>query len=126
MILLIALDVQAVDAPVRLSITNDGTQPFRCLIVFGHWVTMDVGLMKAGEMQTIPMMRGSPKGALYIPRFDGRQMMIENVICGTEAAWSDSLEQVLLMPIRDGTGSAYRTKCQTGRRITCSAPDVDE
>jgi hypothetical protein len=94
MILLATLDARGADAPVRLSITNDGSEPFRCIVLFGHWVTVDVGTVVPGEVQMISMMRGPPKGALHVPRFDGRQMMIENVLCGSLAAWGDSLDQI--------------------------------
>lgn len=126
MILFAALDARGADAPVRLSITNDGTEPFRCIVLFGHWVTVDVGTLAPGEVQLISMKRGAPKGALYVPRFDGRQMMIENVLCGTLAAWSDSLDQIPLMPIRVGAASAYTVVCRANSRITCSDPGVAE
>jgi hypothetical protein len=113
---------RASDAGVTLSIKNSGTQPLRCLIVFGHWVTTDVGPIAPGTTATVAMTRGPQPGALHVARFDGRQMMIENIVCGAVKDWSDSLEQLPLTSVRDGAGSAYDIACRAKTRLTCAAP----
>ena len=110
------------DPAVELVIANAGDQPLRCMILFGHWVTQDVGPISAGRSATVSMWRGQPAGALYIPRFDGRKMMIENVICGGQAAWAESLDQIRLSPLRESAGSRFATSCSGVGRVSCSAP----
>lgn len=112
----------AADPAVEMAIANAGDQPLRCMILFGHWVTQDVGPIAPGGSATISMWRGAPSGALYIPRFDGRKMMIENVICGSQSAWSDTFDQIQLLPIRDSAGSRFTTACKAAGRVSCSPP----
>jgi hypothetical protein len=105
---------------VALSITNDDTRSLRCMVVFAHWVTTDFGPIAAGETATIAMARGPQTGALHIARFDGRPMMIENIVCGTEQDWSDSFDQLPLMPIRSSNTSTYHIACRAAPRIVCT------
>jgi len=112
----------AADPAVELVIANAGDQPLRCMILFGHWVTQDVGPIAAGGSATVSMWRGQPTGALYIPRFDGRKMMIENVICGGQTAWAESLDQIRLSPLRETAGNRFATSCTGAGHVSCSPP----
>jgi hypothetical protein len=110
----------ALASTVALSIKNDDTRSLRCTIVFAHWVTTDFGPIAAGETATVAMARGPQAGALHIARYDGRPMMIENIVCGTEQDWADSFDQLPLMPIRSGDTSAYRIACRAAPRVVCT------
>jgi hypothetical protein len=121
---LAAGEAEAADPAVALSIRNDGPVALRCMILFGHWITQDVGPIPPGASAQVAMWRGQPAGALYIPRFDGRKMMIENLICGSDAAWAETYDQIPLLPLRDSTAGGFRTACKPAGRITCSAPVV--
>src|SRR5215813_10426845 len=112
----------AADPSVELVIANAVDEPLRCTILFGHWVTQDVGPIAAGGSATVSMWRGQPAGALYIPRFDGRKMMIENVICGAESAWAESLDQIRLSPLRDAAGRRFATSCAEAGHVSCTPP----
>ena len=48
--------------------------------------------------------------------------MIENIICGADKDWSDSVDQLPLDPVRDGARSAYQIACRTARRVVCTPP----
>ena len=115
---------RAADPAVALSIRNDGPAELRCMILFGHWITQDVGPIAPGGGAEVAMWRGQPPGALYIPRFDGRKMMIENLVCGSDAAWAETYDQIPIATLRDSTAAAaFRTACKpaaTGK-IACSA-----
>lgn len=116
----------AADPAVDLSIRNDGPAALRCMILFGHWITRDVGPIAPGGSAQVAMWRGQPPGALYIPRFDGRKMMIENLICGSDAAWAETYDQVPIATLRDSAAAAFRTACKpaaTGK-IACSPSDA--
>jgi hypothetical protein len=112
---------RASGATVMLSIKNDDTSSLRCSVVFAHWVTTDVGPIAPGETATVTMTRGPQRGALHITRFDGRPMMIENIICGAEQNWSDSFDQLPLTSVRDASASAYQMECHAAPRIVCTA-----
>ena len=112
---------RASDATVTLSIKNDDTRPLRCAVIFAHWVTTDVGPIASGQTAKVSMTRGPQPGALHIARFDGRPMMIENIICGAEQDWSDSFNQLPLTFVRDDAGPAFRMECHAAPRVVCTA-----
>jgi hypothetical protein len=109
------------DPPVEIAIANAGDQPLRCMIMFGHWITQDLGLVAPGGTAKVAMWRGQPPGALYIPRVDGRKMMIENVDCGGLAAWGETLGQVPLLPIRASAAARFAVACKLVERVSCAA-----
>jgi hypothetical protein len=115
-----ACAAHAADPGVTLSIRNDDPQSLRCAIVFAHWVTTDVGPIASGETATIAMIRGPQPGALHIARFDGRPMMIENIICGSDKDWTNSLDQLPLGPVRDSAAASYRMTCRATPHVTCA------
>lgn len=113
---------RAADPAVDLSIVNAGPGALRCLILFGHWVTQDIGPIAPGARMRISMRRGEPPGALYIPRFDGRKMMIENILCGAAADWAATSDQIPLQPVRAATAGRFQTSCQLAAKVACSMP----
>lgn len=109
---------------VTLSIKNDDPQSLRCTVVFAHWVTVNVDPIASGGTATVAMTRGPQPGALHIARFDGRPMMIENIVCGTEQDWGASFDQLPLDRIRDSVTSSYQMACRAAPRIVCiPSPD---
>jgi len=110
----------AADPTVTLSIRNDDAQSLRCMVVFAHWVTADVGPIASGETATVSMTHGPQPGALHIARFDGRPMMIENIICGADKDWSNSFDQLPLSPARNSAISTYQIACRAAPRVVCA------
>ncbi len=120
---ILLLPLFATSAPastVTLSIKNDDTHALRCMVVFAHWVTTDVGPIASGKAATVAMTRGPQPGALHIARFDGRPMMIENIVCGTEQDWSNSFDQLPLARVRDSATSTYQIGCRAQPRVVCT------
>jgi hypothetical protein len=120
--------VRASDATVTLSIKNNDASALRCAVIFAHWVTTDVGPIPSGERATVAMTRGPQPGALHIARFDGRPMMIENIICGAEQNWSNTFDQLPLNLVRDAAASTYQMECRAAPRVVCtpSRESLDE
>jgi hypothetical protein len=110
------------DDAVTLRIDNDGAQALRCVVLFGHWVSLELGVIGAGASNALAMMRDAGDGSLYIARDDGRAMMIENVVCGADGAWAETLGQVPLLPVRSSREQDLRTSCRIGDRVTCTPP----
>jgi hypothetical protein len=113
------------DAAVTLRIDNDGAQALRCVLLFGHWVTLELGIIDAGASHALAMMRDAGDGALYVFRGDGRKLMIENVVCGADRAWTETLGQVPLLPVRDSREREWRTSCRIDERLNCTLPRAD-
>jgi hypothetical protein len=115
----------AADDAVTLRIANDGTQALRCVVLFGHWVTRELGAIDAGASHDLAMMRDAGDGSLYVLRDDGRRLMIENVVCGADRAWTETLGQVPLLPVRDSRDREFRTSCRIDQRLNCTPPQAD-
>jgi hypothetical protein len=105
--------------PVTLSIANDGAEPMRCLILFAHWVTTEAGTMRPNGALSIAMFQQDSDGALWIPRADGRRMMIETIVCGAAARWAETRGQISLLPARAGREARYGTTCRLHGVVTC-------
>jgi hypothetical protein len=117
--------IGAPDDPVILRITNDGAHALRCVVLFGHWVTRELGTIDAGASHDLAMMRDSGDGSLYVLRDDGRKLMIENVVCGADRAWTETLGQVPLLPVRESRERELRTSCRVDERVGCTPPRAD-
>ena len=110
---------------VTLRIANDGAEALRCVVLFGHWITRDLGIIDAGASDTLAIMRDDGDGSLYILRGDGREMMIENVVCGVDRAWAETLGQLDLLPVRESREREFRTSCRIDERLDCTPPRAD-
>ena len=100
------------DHPVTLRLTNTGTEPLNCRLMFGHWVDRDLGRLAPGEIVDIAMMQQENDGALFIPRDDGqRRMMIETINCSREANWMGTFGQVDLAPARSNRPAKIEAAC---------------
>jgi hypothetical protein len=115
-----AIAARGSDATVTLSIKNDDESALRCAVIFAHWVTTDVGPIPSGQIATVTMTRGPQPGALHIARFDGRPMMIENIICGAERNWTNTFDQLPLNLVRDAAALTYQMECRAAPRVVCT------
>jgi len=115
----------APDDAVSVRIANDGARTLRCVVLFGHWVTRDLGTIDAGASHDLAMMRDPGDGSLYVLRDDGRKLMIENVICGARSAWAETLGHIPLLPIRESRERELLSSCQIDERLTCTPPRSD-
>lgn len=114
------------DAAVTLRIANDGAEALRCVVLFGHWVTRELGMVEPGASHALAMTRDGGDGSLYVSRDDGRKLMIENVVCGADRAWMETLGQVPLLPLRARSVREWRTSCRIDDRLDCAPPSADE
>ena len=106
--------------PVALSIVNEGAGPMRCLILFAHWVTTEGGTIRPNGKLSIAMFRQDSDGALFIPRADGRRMMIETIDCAVASRWAETRGQISLLPARAGRDARYRTRCRLSGAVVCA------
>jgi hypothetical protein len=118
----------AQDQSVTLSLTNAGSQPLRCRVMFGHWVDRDLGELAPGAATKLTMTQAAEDGALYVMRSDGeRKMMIETIQCAESGNWMESFGQVDLAPIRSRRVRAIEASCAAPAgegRVTCHADPV--
>ena len=112
----------ATDLKTILSIRNDSGEPLKCVILYGHWITTDIPEIAPGKIQSVDIMRAMKDGALYIPRFDGRHMMIERIACGRVDSWWESSGDIPLLPLRETGVAMSETRCHLATRADCSTP----
>jgi hypothetical protein len=107
---------------VRIEIANAAGEPLRCTILFGHWVEQGAGTAGPGGVLDVAMWRQPSDGALYVPRYDGRKMMVENLVCGPLEQWWERRSDIPLLLPRAGAARTYRASCEITDRARCSAP----
>ncbi len=104
---------------VTLSIANESREPLRCMILFAHFVVTDVGPIPPSADLSITMFRQDGDGALWIPRADGRRMMIETIDCGSASRWAETRGQISLLPARAGRDMHYSSSCRLNGTVVC-------
>lgn len=107
---------------VGLSIANEGATPLRCTILFGHWVEQGIGTVMPGDRLDVVMRRQRSDGALFVPRDDGRRMMVENLICGPMTGWWERRADIALLPVRASGQTRFDVACRMGSRALCTDP----
>ncbi len=107
---------------VTLSITNESLEPLRCTIVFAHFVSKDVGTIAPRAEVSLLMFRQKNDGALWIPRADGRKMMIETIDCGAAALSAETRGQVPLLSVRASHHLRYHSACRWSGAVVCADP----
>jgi hypothetical protein len=85
-------------------------------------VTIDVPVIPAGQATDVTMLRAAKDGALYMPRFDGRRMMIERIACGRVDQWWESLGDIPLLALHETAEAQMETLCTLAQRAICAPP----
>lgn len=120
----------AADTAVTIKLGNDGAEPLRCQLIFGHWVERGLGEIAPGASIRLELMRAAEDGGLYVMRYDGeRKMMVENVICGRLEGWKEGLGQVDLTELRRRAAVAAEASCAAPSgpgRVSCSMDKISE
>lgn len=118
------------DQPVTLSLSNAGTKPLLCRLMFGHWVDRDLGTLAPGGAVPLEMTQAAADGALYIMRSDGeRKMMIETIQCAQSGNWMRSFGQVDFAPVRSRRIRAIEASCAAPigeGRVVCRLDRIEE
>lgn len=111
------------DPSIAMTLTNTGTAPLQCRLMYGHWVDRDLGGLAPGASVALQMRQSARDGALYVMRADGqRQMMIETIQCARPGAWMETFGQVDFAPVRSRRAHAIDASCQAPRgdgRVAC-------
>ncbi|MEX2650512.1 MAG: hypothetical protein WD673_16015 [Alphaproteobacteria bacterium] len=101
---------------VAVTIANESDRDLRCLLVFGHWVTMNVPVVEPGGQAVVELQRAADR-ALAVPRDqDGRPMMREALHCGYDFAWSKSLVKLGWQAVMLSDRREFVLACRAGER----------
>ncbi len=108
-------------APLALAIRNtDPTEPMRCVMVVAHFVSVDVPLVAPGETIRLDFSRVVDTGSLIVAAADGRDMEVENLLCGSDDRWSETRGDLPLLPLRAATTSRLEAACRLVPRLGCT------
>ncbi len=107
---------------VTLSIANASPEPLRCTILFAHFVSKDIGTIAPRAEVSLSMFRQKNDGTLWIPRADGRKMMIETIDCGAAALSAETRGQVPLLSMRSSHHLRYHSACRRSGAVVCADP----
>jgi hypothetical protein len=107
---------------VHLTVQNETGAALTCVLVLAHFVTLEHGPVPAGAHLSTVMQGDSTAGTLWLQRWDGRPMMIENLLCGTTGAWGETRGEVPLLPLRGPTPGRMTTVCRADGRLVCTDP----
>lgn len=113
---------QADDQKTRLVIHNDGGEAMKCVILFGHWVTLDIAEVAPAKAVKVEIMRQAKDGGLYVPRFDGRHMMVERIACGRANRMWETSGDVPLLGLRATVVPSSESHCTLAARVVCTTP----
>ena len=126
--LLLAACATAPDRVAIVQLTNSGTEPLSCKIIYGHWVERDLGPLAPGTTFNIALRQAAGDKALYVNRDDGqRQMMVENIVCGRFADWLGTQGQVDLTKARQQDISHLEATCAApagAGRVACNVTGI--
>jgi len=103
--------------PISLEIDNATGQAMRCTMVYAHFVSDSTPAFSQSHSLQFDRHMGS--GSLS-ESASGKSMMLENILCGIDAAWQDSVTEILLLPLRSGAARAFTARCALNKQLDCS------
>ena len=116
------------DHAVNLQLTNTGTEPLVCKIVYGHWVERDLGRLDPAVTFDIALRQQGDDHALFIYRDDmQRRLMIENILCGRLENRHETTGQVDLARPRSRNVAYLEATCAAPvgpGRVSCQLTDI--
>ena len=108
------------DALVDLDLINGDSQTLRCVTVLAHFVSLPDLTIAPGATLRVSYFRGADDGTLYILLDDGRQMMVENLLCGRTDDWDATRGEVPLLDVRASASPHMVMTCQVADRLQCA------
>jgi len=108
-------------APLTLTLRNtEGSESLRCVMVVAHFVSVDVGLVPPGATREIDFTRVVATGSLIVNAADGREMEVENLLCGADTRWTETRGDVPLLPLRSTAATEMEVVCGLAQRLSCA------
>lgn len=96
---------------VHLRIENGGAGPIRCQAILAHFVTRSLPAIPGGGAHHVTLLRDRGTGSLSYGAHGGRAMMLENILCGDDGAWTASARDLPLQRLRSVPSSRFTYRC---------------
>ncbi|MEX2629659.1 MAG: hypothetical protein WD341_06940 [Tistlia sp.] len=112
-------------APLRLTIGNDTDQSLRCTAVLAHFMSQDLGVVAPGARLSVPLRRDFASGALALAPREGRDVPLENLLCGLTGDWTGSRGELPLGALRADPAASFAARCGLAAgRVACRVEAV--
>ena len=122
-----ATEDYGVTRPVTVQITNATSKAaLRCQLILAHFVTYEADALAKGQEATLELLRGDQDGTLIFSGKDGRQMALENLLCGFDDDWGGTQNDLNLAQLRDGTSNRLQIICSGADRLTCRTAQTNK
>ena len=122
-----AAEDYGVTRPVSVQITNATSKAaLRCQLILAHFVTYEADTLAKGQEATLELLRGDQDGTLIFSAKDGRQMALENLLCGFDDDWGRTRKNLSLAQLRDGTSNRLQIICSGADRLTCQTAQTNK
>ena len=122
-----AAEDYGVTRPVTVQITNATSKAaLRCQLILAHFVTYEADALAKGQETTLELLRGDQDGTLIFSGKDGRQMALENLLCGFDDDWGETQKDLNLAQLRDGSSNRLEIICSGADRLTCQAAQTSK
>ena len=122
-----AAEDYGVTRPVAVQITNATSKAaLRCQLILAHFVTYEASALAKGQEATLELLRGDQDGTLIFSGKDGRQMALENLLCGFDDDWGGTQKNLSLAQLRDGSSNRLQIICSGADKLACEAVPADK
>lgn len=107
--------------PVVLQIANDSGRVLRCQLILARFMTRDPKPAAPGDAIAVDLLRETATGTLLRSDLDGRLVPVENVLCGIDADWVATRNDLDLTVLREGSARRLRIDCSDRNGLSCVA-----
>ena len=108
--------------PIQVRIENATGEPLRCVAVLAHFVTRTLPPIPGAGAIQVTLERDPEAGGLSYGSHGKNPMMLENLLCGTEADWSATARDLPILPLRSGEARNFNYRCGLLRAAVNCAP----
>lgn len=107
--------------PVTLTIRNDSPETLRCAAVLAHFMSETLGAIGPGDHLAVTLRRDAATGALALAPRAGRDVPLENILCGRDTAWTASKGDMPLSAVRGVAATRFEAHCDlSDGRVICA------
>jgi hypothetical protein len=111
--------------PVDLTIRNESAEVLRCTALLAHFMSEDLGRLAPGASLTVALRHDRASGALALAPREGRDVPLENLLCGRDSDWTQSTGEMPLTAARSGAAERFAARCGLAEgRVKCRVEPV--
>lgn len=108
---------------ITVRILNASPETLRCVTVLAHFITRDLPTLQPSGSVSIVLERDPGSGSLSYGHHGDKPMFLENILCGHEADWTASRQDIPLQALRAASAESFSIACHgDGGSLACDPP----